>query len=82
MPKHDESRPVLLADARVAERYDVCVRTLARWDEIPDLGFPPPIYIRERRYRELAKLERWDRVNARRAAAARTKPRKRAEATA
>jgi hypothetical protein len=64
-----ETKPVLIADARVAERYDVSTRTLARWDQIPDLGFPPPVYIRERRYRELVKLEAWDRANARKAAA-------------
>jgi hypothetical protein len=65
----DESKPVLIADRRVAERYDVSVRTLARWDETPGLGFPPPIYIRDRRYRELAKLDEWDRSNARKAGA-------------
>jgi hypothetical protein len=75
MPKrqHDEdnAKPVLISDRRVAERYDVCTRTLARWDETPDLGFPPPIYIKDRRYRELARLEEWDRANARKAASAR-----------
>jgi hypothetical protein len=64
----DEGKPVLLSDRRVAERYDVSVRTLARWDETAGLGFPPPIYIRDRRYRALAALETWDRRNARKAA--------------
>jgi hypothetical protein len=64
----DDGKPVLVADRRVAARYDVSVRTLARWDETPGLGFPPPVYIRDRRYRELAKLEAWDRANARKAA--------------
>jgi hypothetical protein len=70
MSKHedDEGKPVLIADRRVAGRYDVSVRTLARWDETPGLGFPPPVYIRDRRYRELAKLDEWDRSNARKAA--------------
>jgi hypothetical protein len=63
----DEGKPVLLSDRRVAERYDVSVRTLARWDETAGLGFPPPIYIRDRRYRALAALEAWDRNNARKA---------------
>jgi hypothetical protein len=31
-PKH---KPVLIADRRVAERYDVVVRTLERWISIP-----------------------------------------------
>jgi hypothetical protein len=69
-----DDKPILIADSRVAARYDVSTRTLARWDEIPDLEFPPPVYIRDRRYREPAKLEKWDRANARKAAA-QTKPR-------
>ncbi len=73
-PPTHEDKPVLIADRRVAERYDVSVRTLARWDALPELNFPPPIYIRDRRYRELAKLEGWDRANARKATA-QTKPR-------
>jgi hypothetical protein len=58
----------LLPDRKVAERYDVAVRTLERWDAIPDLGFPPPVYIRRRRYRVIAKLDEWDRRNARKVA--------------
>jgi hypothetical protein len=43
----------LSPDPQVAKkRYDVCTRTLSRWDEKPELGFPPPIYINGRRYRE------------------------------
>jgi hypothetical protein len=71
-------KPVLIADARVAQRYDVCTRTLARWDQTPGLNFPPPILLRRRRYRELAALGAWDRANARLVAA---EPRKRARAT-
>jgi len=64
-PKH---KPVLIADRLVAERYDVTARTLERWDATPGLGFPPPVYIRRRRYREIAKLDAWDRANARKVA--------------
>jgi hypothetical protein len=77
MSKHEEDesgKPVLIADRRAAERYGVSVRTLARWDETPGLDFPPPVYIRDRRYRELARLEVWDRAMARKAAA-QTRPR-------
>jgi hypothetical protein len=35
-----------------AERYSVSPRTIDRWDDTPDLGFPPPIYIRGRKYRD------------------------------
>jgi hypothetical protein len=62
-------KPGLLSDRRVAERYDVVTRTLQRWDEQPELEFSKPIYIRRRRYRAIAALDKWDRANARRAAA-------------
>ena len=68
-PTHeDKGKPVLISDRHAAERYDVSTRTLARWDETPGLNFPAMIFIRDRRYRDLAKLEAWDRANARRAA--------------
>jgi hypothetical protein len=75
MPKHSESEPGLLPDRLVAERYDVVVRTLERWDATPGLGFPPPIYIRRRRFRELTALEAWERANARKVAVAQALPR-------
>jgi hypothetical protein len=28
----------------VAKRYSVSPRTIDRWDDTPDLGFPPPIF--------------------------------------
>lgn len=67
MSKHGESKPVLLSDRLTAVRYDVTVRTLERWDEKPELGFPPAVRIRRRRYREIDKLDAWDRANARKA---------------
>jgi hypothetical protein len=66
---HDSDKPVLIAERRVAERYGVNWRTLWRWDERPELGFPPVIKIGTRRFRALAALEEWDRRNARKAAA-------------
>ena len=61
MARHNEAKPVLLSDRQVAQRYDVVVRTLERWDLQPSLGFPPPVRINRRRYRELAALEAWER---------------------
>ena len=58
----------LIPDRLVALRYDVHVRTLARWEAMPGLGFPPPVYIRRRRYREIEKLDAWDSANARKVA--------------
>jgi hypothetical protein len=54
-------KPVLMTDLRVAQRYDVVVRTLERWDLQPDLKFPRPVWINGRRFREVAKLDAWDR---------------------
>jgi hypothetical protein len=69
MARHSEGKQVLLSDRQVAERYDVVVRTLERWDLDPGMKFPPPIRINRRRYREVAALEAWERANARKAAA-------------
>ena len=59
---------VLIPDSDAAARYRVHKRTLQRWDQIPDVGFPPPVQIRGRRYREVAALDAWDVTNSRRAA--------------
>jgi hypothetical protein len=61
-------KSVLLPDPAVAKRYGVHPFTLRRWDENPDLGFPPVIKVNNRRYREIAKLHAWDLKNSREAA--------------
>ena len=61
-----ESKPGLLPERKVAERYEVSTRTLIRWDEV-GLGFPPPVFIRRRRYRSIAALDKFDRDSARKA---------------
>ena len=68
MPKHETNPAKYLSDPRVAERYDVCLRTLKRWDENPEVEFPPAIVLRNRRYREVAALDAWDRANSLKAA--------------
>jgi hypothetical protein len=45
----------------------VSVRSLSRWDADPALGFPPPIWIRDRKYRRISELEKWERKRAARA---------------
>ena len=60
----------LIPDRLVAERYAVA---RARWrggTRSPGLEFPKPIYIRRRRYREIGKLDAWERAKARKAVAA------------
>jgi len=54
----------LLPDLQVAQRYQITLRTVARWDEDAGLGFPKPIWIRGRKYRRVKELERWERKRA------------------
>ena len=54
----------LLPDLKVAERYQVTLRTVHRWDEDPELDFPKPLWIRNRKYRRVKELERWERKRA------------------
>jgi hypothetical protein len=54
----------LLPDPMVAQRYGVSTRTLPRWDADPALGFPRPIWIRDRKYRRVSELVKWERRRA------------------
>ena len=54
----------LLPDRKVCERYDVVPRTIQRWDQQPELGFPPPIRINKRKYRYLSELIEFDQRQA------------------
>jgi predicted DNA-binding transcriptional regulator AlpA len=49
----------------LAARFDVCTRSIDRWLDDPDLGFPQPIYINRRRFWDLAEIESWERNRAR-----------------
>ena len=50
----------LLPEPLVRERYGVCDMTLRRWDADATLDFPPPIRIRNRKYRDEAELDAFD----------------------
>lgn len=55
----------LIPDPQVARhRYGVSLRTLPRWDAKPELGFPGPIYINGRKFRDEAALDKFDRDQA------------------
>jgi hypothetical protein len=69
----------LITERKASERYDVSVRTLSRWDEVPELNFPPAILIRGRRYRDVERLDAWDLANARKATKERAKCRRAVE---
>jgi hypothetical protein len=49
----------------VAARYSVTTRSIDRWRKDPELAFPQPIYINDRKYWSLADLEKWERERAR-----------------
>lgn len=45
----------------VCARYEVVSRSIERWLERSELGFPQPTYINKRRYWDAAELDAWDR---------------------
>jgi hypothetical protein len=53
--------PVLQPRRKTAARYDVCVRSVRRWEQDPErTGFPPSVIINGRRYDDVAALDAWD----------------------
>jgi hypothetical protein len=63
----------LIPDAVVArDWFHICLRTLARWDKNPELGFPQPVRINKRKFRRAGELLEFMRVNALARASGRT----------
>jgi predicted DNA-binding transcriptional regulator AlpA len=57
--------PGFLTSRQVGLRYGgVCDMTLWRWSQRPELQFPAPIRIHQRRYWRLADLEAWEQSRA------------------
>jgi hypothetical protein len=50
----------LIADARVRERFGKSQRTIDRWSQDPELGFPRPIYIRGRKHRDADAIDQFE----------------------
>jgi hypothetical protein len=50
-----------LSTTEVAKRYFKTRRTIERWERDPTLGFPKPLIIRGRKYRDELELEIWER---------------------
>ena len=63
---------VYLTRRQQAGRYQRTVRTIERWGDDPELGYPPEIDINGRRLRRKSDLEQWERERAAVAAANRT----------
>ncbi len=45
---------------QLCRRYGVCRRTISRWVQQPDLGFPKPTLINRRRYWPAEDLDVWE----------------------
>jgi hypothetical protein len=56
-----------LPKPKVAERYRNTSRTIDRWRDDPDLGFPAPIDINGFKYWSLPELITWEQERARQA---------------
>jgi hypothetical protein len=54
-----------LPTGAVAARYEVSTRSIERWCADPELGFPQPLYVNDRKYWSLAELDAWDRARLR-----------------
>jgi hypothetical protein len=65
----------LIAESKTAKRYGVCTRTLDRWDDQAELGFPPPVWINCRKYRDTDRLDAFDAARVRASMMERPKPR-------
>jgi hypothetical protein len=61
----EEESMALIKESKVATRYGVDKRTLARWDAKPEMGFPPVIYVNGQRYRDADMLAEFDAARVR-----------------
>jgi hypothetical protein len=65
-----ETHDTLVPDPQVQKEFGVTAMSVWRWDRDPELielGWPPPIRIRSRKFRSRIALENFKRVMARRA---------------
>lgn len=49
----------LIPDPQLAKKLGKSLRTLARWDDDPSLGFPKPVVINRRKHRRAHEVEAW-----------------------
>ena len=49
---------------KTAQRYGVTERSIARWTEAPELGFPQPMEVNGRLFFAVDELEAWERSRA------------------
>ena len=57
---------MMVGTKKVRARYDdACARTIDRWINHREMGFPKPTMINGRRYWRLGELRQWERQQAR-----------------
>jgi predicted DNA-binding transcriptional regulator AlpA len=59
----------LVPDPEVCREFGISAMTLWRWDRDPELGFPPPVKIRKRKFRHRSAIEEFKRQLLQRALA-------------
>jgi hypothetical protein len=62
--KHPEATGTKLPTRLICKRYNVCDRTIARWQANPALNFPQPTVINGRKYFDEDQMTAWDRSRA------------------
>ena len=60
----NESTRTYLPGPHTARRYGVSDRTIARWEQDPDLGFPQPMIVNGRKFHPVDALEAWEKTRA------------------
>ena len=65
----------LIPESKVAKKCGVCTKTLQRWDDKPELGFPPIIWINGRQFRDGDLLDAFFVARVRASSMERPKPR-------
>jgi hypothetical protein len=55
----DEVDAELVPDPQILREFNISTMTLWRWDHDPELGFPPPIKIRKRKFRQRRAIEQF-----------------------
>lgn len=48
---------MLVPDKAVREEFGISAMTLWRWSHDPELNFPPPVYVRKRKFRSRKLLD-------------------------
>jgi hypothetical protein len=76
MPNKNPDPDALVPDPQVMREFGITAMSLHRWDhdeKMSELGWPPPIRIRKRKFRSRHALEHFKQEMARRAIAERSR---------